>query len=160
MGRTERFTQAQVIEAINASYGLQIIAAKKLKTTRETIDNYRKRYPKVQACIDENLEFVLDVAESKLFHLVNAGDLGAICFLLKTRGKSRGYVERSETDITSAGQALKQNLIYNIVNPETKILLEKLEHGREPIGNAGVESNVNLPPEPASLSSGKKADMQ
>ncbi|KEJ91701.1 hypothetical protein [Synergistes jonesii] len=41
-------------------------------------------------------ESVLDLAEKHLIKLVLADDLGAICFLLKCKGKKRGYIERQE----------------------------------------------------------------
>ena len=41
----------------------------------------------------------LDFAESKLYELVDDKHPTAIIFLLKTKGKDRGYVERQEFDI-------------------------------------------------------------
>jgi hypothetical protein len=159
MPRKEKLTPAQVIEAINTSFGLQTIAAKKLHCSRETVDNYANKYPLVKQAIKDNQEFVLDVAESKLFQLVNSGDLGAICFLLKTKGRFRGYIERQDVDVTSKGNELKQTPIFNIINPDTRILLQRLESGeREPQlagGPPRMELNNNIPQEPISLPVGQ-----
>ncbi|MBW2707852.1 MAG: hypothetical protein JRD04_00975 [Deltaproteobacteria bacterium] len=38
-------------------------------------------------------ESLIDRAESALIRKIDSGDLGAICFLLKCKGKSRGWVE-------------------------------------------------------------------
>ena len=46
---------------------------------------------KHKANIDET---ILDSGEIKLLELVKEGNLGAICFLLKCKGKKRGYIER------------------------------------------------------------------
>lgn len=45
-------------------------------------------------------EHAIDFVESKLFKLINDENPTAIIFFLKTRGKSRGYIERVESDIT------------------------------------------------------------
>ena len=41
-------------------------------------------------------EDALDLAESKLMEAIRNGNLTAIIFFLKTRGKSRGYSERGD----------------------------------------------------------------
>lgn len=46
--------------------------------------------------VDDINNVVLDFAESKLYDLVDKGDTTATIFLLKTRGKKRGYIERAD----------------------------------------------------------------
>jgi len=68
----------------------------------KTDDEYKR------AVLDiENV--ALDFAESKLHTLIKNNDTTAIIFYLKTRGKGRGYIERSERDITSNGEAINAN---------------------------------------------------
>jgi hypothetical protein len=43
-------------------------------------------------------EGMLDDAESALYRAVIQGEAWAVCFLLKTQGKGRGYIERQELD--------------------------------------------------------------
>jgi len=45
-------------------------------------------------------ESLVDLAETKLKEKLNAGDLKATLFTLKTLGKNRGYVEKRETETT------------------------------------------------------------
>ena len=45
-------------------------------------------------------EHAVDFVESKLFNLINDENPTAIIFFLKTRGRSRGYWEKVENDIT------------------------------------------------------------
>jgi len=51
------------------------------------------------ACKDIE-DALIDFTESKLIEKINDSDLTAIIFYLKTKGKDRGYVERSEQNVT------------------------------------------------------------
>ena len=44
-------------------------------------------------------ESLIDMAESKLLESIQGGNLTATIFYLKTQGKDRGYVERTEQDV-------------------------------------------------------------
>ena len=48
---------------------------------------------KVDEVINTTVEEHLDEAEEQLIKLVRKGNLGAVIFLLKTRGHKRGYIE-------------------------------------------------------------------
>jgi transposase-like protein len=76
---------------------------------RQTYYNWREKFKSFDnACFDIE-EGLLDLSEGKLRELVDDGNLGAICFHLKCKGKHRGWVERSE--ITGAeGRPLKVTL--------------------------------------------------
>ena len=71
---------------------------KKLKVSRAT---YLKHYASDKdfklAC-DNVQEELLDLAESKALELIQEKNPTMIIFFLKTKGKSRGYVERTEID--------------------------------------------------------------
>ena len=61
--------------------------------------------------IEDADESLLDFAESKLVEHINDGDITSLIFFLKTKGKKRGYVERSEYDVNSnAFQELMESL--------------------------------------------------
>ena len=53
---------------------------------------------------------VLDFAESHLHKQMQDGSTAATIFLLKTRGKKRGYIERNELDLTSGDEPIKINV--------------------------------------------------
>lgn len=54
--------------------------------------------PKLQKVLADSRETMLDNAESVLYKKVLEGSTPELIFFLKTQGKARGYVERSEID--------------------------------------------------------------
>ncbi len=69
-----------------------------LGITRQTFFNYRKSNKMLAQKLDEVSESLIDFAESKLVEEIGNGNLTAIIFFLKTKGKNRGYVERIESE--------------------------------------------------------------
>lgn len=66
---------------------------------RRTFYNWRQKYPALDEKLKEAEESIIDFTESKLVEKVNDGDITAIIFMLKTRGKRRGYVETVENKV-------------------------------------------------------------
>lgn len=87
-----------VIEALENSGGFVSEASKKLRCSSQAVYDFLKRNEDVKLIKQQIDERYLDMAESKLLQLINQGNLGAICFFLKCKGKNRGYVERQEVD--------------------------------------------------------------
>ena len=72
--------------------------------------------------------------------------------------KMGGDYAPTRQDITTKGEALKGTTIFNIVNPQTKDLLSRLENGeREP---KQLESNTDIPSEPIGLPIGQTNNSQ
>lgn len=67
---------------------------------RRTFYLWRETDPDFAEAIKDIDESLVDFAESKLMEKVQEGDLTAIIFTLKTKGKDRGYVERTEQNVT------------------------------------------------------------
>jgi len=99
----EKYTTAQIIEALREKHGNLSAAARFLKCSRNTIARYIDTYPTVKAVADEERETLIDFAENQLFQQVKDGNITAIIFTLKTIGKSRGYVERQEVTGAEGG---------------------------------------------------------
>lgn len=95
--------------------------------------------------IDDLENVVLDFAESKLLKSINDENVPAILFFLRTRGRSRGYTERTQTDITTNGESL--NRLQITVNND--------EHAR--ILQAVSRDASEIEPEPDG--SGTEADL-
>jgi transposase-like protein len=76
-----------------------------MNISRQTFYRWLKESPELMQEVEDSKEALIDNVETKLLSSINEGNIQAILFYLRTKGKSRGYVERSE--ITGAdGQRL------------------------------------------------------
>ena len=96
MADKPHYTAAQIIAALQETKGMMFLAAKRLGCSHETIRRYCQRYPTVQDAKDMERGEMVDTAELKLWHSIQQGEAWGIAFCLKTLGKDRGYVERTE----------------------------------------------------------------
>lgn len=72
-----------------------------LGISRQSFYNYKDSSEKLREQIEEADEAILDFAESKLMEHIDNGDVTSLIFFLKTKGKSRGYVERTENVVSN-----------------------------------------------------------
>jgi hypothetical protein len=103
MAKTKQFKSQQIIQTLNENNGMVYLSAKVLGCDPKTIYNYAKSDPDVQSAIDNARGELTDRAESKLKEAIERGEAWAVCFYLKTQGKSRGYVERQEVSGPEGG---------------------------------------------------------
>lgn len=90
------------IAEIYKKKGCNITAAcAALNITRQTFYTRKAKSKKLQELVEEADESLLDFAESKLVEHINDGDVTSLIFFLKTKGKKRGYVERTEHDVNA-----------------------------------------------------------
>ena len=94
-----------------SSGGVVVTIARRLGVTRQTVYSYMSKWVSVQKAVDDEREAMLDMAEGALYRLVSDGNPTGIIFLLKTRGKDRGYVERQEITGKDGG-GLKVEIEY------------------------------------------------
>ena len=87
-----------VLQALSISYGVITTACQQAGISRETFYRYLKEDQEFKAKAEEMQEIALDFVESKLFDKIKAGDIIAILFYLKTKGKKRGYIEKVMLD--------------------------------------------------------------
>lgn len=88
-----------MIEALKKSAGLISHAAAALGCERSTVHRRIKSSKAVADALTEIEDINLDRAEAKLAQAINNGNLTAVIFYLKTKGKARGYSER--VDVTA-----------------------------------------------------------
>lgn len=96
--KPQRYTADQVVEALTATKGMITLTARKLGCNPQTVRNYVTRYPSVAQAMREAREGFLDMTELALQKAVQNGEGWAIAFTLRTIGRHRGYVERTEVD--------------------------------------------------------------
>tara|TARA_R100000781_G_C3975565_1_gene91711 strand:- start:43 stop:399 length:357 start_codon:yes stop_codon:yes gene_type:complete len=111
MNKSEHNKKA-ILEALEKSLGIVTTACKQAGVGRTTFYNYYNDDAQFRNKVDDIENITLDFAESQLHQQIQAGNTAATIFLLKTKGKKRGYVERQE--ITGA-EGLPNNVIVEII---------------------------------------------
>ena len=88
-----------MLEALEKSLGIVSTAAKMANIDRSTHYAWMKADEEYKKAVESIQDGVLDFAESHLYKLVKEGNPAATIFMLKTRGKKRGYIERQEIEV-------------------------------------------------------------
>ena len=82
--RAQRFTEAQVAQAVRDCRGVVTAVATKLGCIPGTVYDYVKRYPALGDVLDEARESAIDFVESALMAAIEGGNVTAMIFYLKT----------------------------------------------------------------------------
>jgi hypothetical protein len=131
MAKRHKFTTAQVIEALRSNRGLVSRAAQKLHCDVDTVQNYCKKFPTVEAAKQESRVSLLDLAESRLWEAIDRGEGWAVAFCLRTLGRSRGFGEKVDLSLSIQAAAQKVasefGLTPEAVIAEAKQLLWEVE---------------------------------
>jgi transposase-like protein len=88
------------LDVYNKSLGNISAACREAGISRETFYRWRREDPKFLAATDEVNESSIDFAESMLLKNIKEGKETSLIFYLKTKGKSRGYVETVDNNVT------------------------------------------------------------
>jgi hypothetical protein len=89
----------QTIDAMEKSLGIVTIACRNVGIHRSTFYDWMNNDPEFKKSVDDVSEITLDFAESELHKQIRDGSTAATIFYLKTKGKKRGFIERSEIDM-------------------------------------------------------------
>ena len=102
-----------MLNALTKSLGIVSKACDEVGISRQTHYNYMEADPDYKQAVSDIADLAIDFAESKLFEKINgvtvqAGENTytqppsdtAIIFYLKTKGKKRGYIEKTEFEHT------------------------------------------------------------
>lgn len=103
MSRGDQFKTEDIIAAIRKTHGGVYLAADDLGCSYKTIERRAARVKAVRDELDKYRQRRSDVAELKLETAIMSGQPWAILFQLRTQGRARGYVERTENEISGKG---------------------------------------------------------
>ena len=92
----KQHTKKAILTALEKSLGVVTTACRQVGINRTTYYKYLKEDKEFAKQVKDIENIALDFAESQLHKQISEGNTTATIFLLKTKGKSRGYVERSE----------------------------------------------------------------
>lgn len=86
----------KVLEALEKSLGIVTVACKSAKLDRSQFYVWLKEDKEFAEAVESMNDLALDFAESSLHKQIKGGVPVSTIFYLKTRGKKRGYIERTE----------------------------------------------------------------
>jgi len=95
-----RHTQKQIEDALINMSGNVSAAARSLGLQRHNLHKAIVKSERLQQIVRDGRQSMCDNAESALNRAVINGEAWAVCFTLKTQGKDRGYIERTQQEIT------------------------------------------------------------
>lgn len=90
------------INVLKKSFGNISETCDKIGITRTTFYDWKKDDPEFKEAVENISEYLLDFAENSLYALIKKKNVAATIFYLKTKGKARGYVERTEIEEVQA----------------------------------------------------------
>lgn len=91
--------KSAMIQALEKNLGVVTYAAKAVGIDRGTHYLWMEKDPVYKKAVEGIADIALDFAESKLHEQIRDGEVTSTIFYLKTKGKKRGYIEKTETDV-------------------------------------------------------------
>lgn len=112
---TPIYTVAKFLEAIRgkgqkddpdylpACGGIVTTVAKRAGCDWHTAKKWIDEHETLRLAFQDERERVLDLCETRLIDSINQGDIDSAKWMLSRLGRNRGYVERTQTELTGAG---------------------------------------------------------
>ena len=104
-------TKKAMIQALEKSLGVVTSACKIVGINRSTHYEWLKTDEEYKREVESIEDIALDFAESQLHKQIKKGNTAGTIFYLKTKGKKRGYVERTEVQQETTYKSLDINII-------------------------------------------------
>ena len=118
----------KALEALKSTMGNITAACNAADINRRQFYKWREDDAEFDQAVKDVSESALDMGETALMKQIQDGNTACIIFLLKTRGKDRGYVERLEHDHRGKdGGPMK----YENVSLENRLAALALLEGKE-----------------------------
>lgn len=100
MATTEQ-KKKQFLESFEKSACNISVSCKSLGISRNTFYEWKKHDPDFAQKVMEQEESLIDFAETMLYKGIKEGKTTELIFFLKTKGQSRGYVEKQRVDLNT-----------------------------------------------------------
>lgn len=115
-----KHTKNEYKEAIKNSGGILAVAAQKLGISRGAASLYVNKpgNEDLIQLLKEEKEQMMDMAENKLFKLIEQGDFQAIKFYLVSQAKARGYVDKVENNFIDQKKVENNQFKLEIIKPQ------------------------------------------
>ena len=115
MNKNTQLKKEMLLEGLVKSLGVITSACAIANVSRTSSYSDYKDDNEFAKEVDEVSNIALDFAESKLFDLIKDKNITAIIFFLKTKGRYRGYSERSEYEKI---EPENMNLVVEFINSD------------------------------------------
>lgn len=116
-----------MIEALESSLGVVTSACKKVGIGRTIFYEWLKTDEEFRKAVKDIENIALDFAESQLHQQIKSGNSTSTIFYLKTKGKSRGYVERMDLGF----EATPSKIVIQVAGEEPE-MKDNLPDGSSP----------------------------
>ena len=97
MGKNGHIKKEAFLKALEKSLGIVTKACKEVDIHRNTYYLWLKEDEDFKRSVEDIENVALDFAESALHEQIKEGIPSSTMFYLKTKGKKRGYIEKTET---------------------------------------------------------------
>ena len=101
MDKSRHLKKESILKSLENSLGVVTVACKQTGTPRSTFYKWLNEDEEFKKEVEDIENIALDFAESQLHSQMKDGNTSATIFYLKTKGKKRGYIERSDINVSS-----------------------------------------------------------
>src|SRR5262249_33734163 len=105
-----RYDVPEVAEALRQAEGRVHTAAAYLGCSHTTLHSYLRENPELQEIREHMFQLRGDIIETNLDEAARRGEAWAVCLILKSQYKNRGYVERTEMTGPNGGPVVTTDL--------------------------------------------------
>ena len=110
MDKSRHIKKETMLQSLEKSLGVVTVACKQAGIPRSTYYKWLKEDEVFANAVKDIENIALDFAESQLHAQIKDGSTPATIFYLKTKGKKRGYIEKSELDLNTGENPFKVNV--------------------------------------------------
>jgi len=135
VGRKPILDQVLVAAALQELEGNVAAVARRFNVDRTSVRDLIEKHQPLQQVMHDAREGMLDAAENSLLNAAKKGEAWAVCFVLKTLGRTRGYIERHEINST---ETVRRQIVEEIVD------VQITHHNRSDNGQV-ASSSVSVP---------------